>query len=182
MAKNGPKWKIVTSVIHHISKFLGGKRAKSDLKLLISVCFALYLRNSRLYHQDFDNDIYKYFSLYFFKKCNIVNIKIVLFLLAHFNSFFNNSLFLSSSINAKKKFWGVPHLLHMCVIFFSVILVSSTDLWHFLRGQINFDHHYHSFGNPERYSEIYISNASNMSILNRKLKGGRKTERGKITN
>ena len=23
-----------------------------------------------------------------------------------------------SSINAKKKFWGVPHLLHMCVIFF----------------------------------------------------------------
>ena len=25
--------------------------------------------------------------------------------------------FSSSSINAKKKFWGVPHLLHMCVIF-----------------------------------------------------------------
>ena len=24
--------------------------------------------------------------------------------------------FSSSSINAKKKFWGVPHLLHMCVI------------------------------------------------------------------
>ena len=68
--------------------FLGGKRAKSDLKLPISVCCTLYLRNCRSYHQDFDNDIYRCFSLYFFKKCNIVNIKIILFLLAHFNSFF----------------------------------------------------------------------------------------------
>ena len=28
-----------------------------------------------------------------------------------------NSSFSSSSINAKKKSWGAPHLLHMCVIF-----------------------------------------------------------------
>ena len=34
---------------------LGGKRAKNDLKLPISVCFALYLRNCRSYHQDFVN-------------------------------------------------------------------------------------------------------------------------------
>ena len=61
-----------------------GKRAKNDLKLPISVCFALCLRNCRSYHQDFDNDIYRCFSLYFLKKCNIVNIKIILFLLAHF--------------------------------------------------------------------------------------------------
>ena len=27
-------------------------------------------------------------------------------------------VFRSSSINAKRKFWGVPHLLHMCVIFY----------------------------------------------------------------
>ena len=33
------------------------------------------------------------FFLIFFKKCNIVNIKITLFLLAHFNNFFNNNLF-----------------------------------------------------------------------------------------
>ena len=30
--------------------------------------------------------------------------------------FFLNS-FASSSVNAEKKFWGLPHLLHMCVIF-----------------------------------------------------------------
>ena len=68
--------------------FQEGKREKSDLKLPISVCFALYLRNCRLY-QDFDNDIYRCFSLFFLKKCNIINIKIILFLLAHFNSFFD---------------------------------------------------------------------------------------------
>ena len=27
-------------------------------------------------------------------------------------------VFRSSSINAKRKFWGVPHLLHMCVLFY----------------------------------------------------------------
>ena len=57
--------------------------------------------------------------LYFFKKCNIVNIKIILFLSALLNSFvLINIWFSSSSVNAKKKFWVVPHL-HMCVIFCS---------------------------------------------------------------
>ena len=41
-------------------KFVGGKSVKNDLKLPISLSFALYLRNS--YHQDFDNDIYRCFS------------------------------------------------------------------------------------------------------------------------
>ena len=45
--------------------FIGGKRGKNDLKLPISVCFALYLRNCRSY-QDFDDDIYRCFS--FLKK------------------------------------------------------------------------------------------------------------------
>ena len=36
-----------------------------NLKLPISVCFALYLRNSRLNHQDFHIDIYRCFSLFF---------------------------------------------------------------------------------------------------------------------
>ena len=38
-----------------------------------------------------------------------------------FFSFFQNSdfsVFQSSSLNAERKFWGVPHLLHMCVWFF----------------------------------------------------------------
>ena len=37
--------------------FQGGKRVKNDLKLPISVCFALYFTNYRSYHRDFDNDI-----------------------------------------------------------------------------------------------------------------------------
>ena len=45
---------------------LGGKGAKNDLKLPTSVRFALYLKNSISYHQDFDNDIYRCFSLFFF--------------------------------------------------------------------------------------------------------------------
>ena len=95
-----------------------GIKGKNDLKLPISVCFALFFRNCRSYHQDFDNDIYRCFSWFFFKKCNIVKIKIICFFMAHFNSFFNNYCFSSLSINAKKKFWGVPHLLHMCVVFY----------------------------------------------------------------
>ena len=69
----------------------------------------------RSYRWDFDDDICRCFSLFFFK-CNIVNIKIVCFLLALFNSFLIIICFSSSSINVKKKFWYVPHLLHMCVI------------------------------------------------------------------
>ena len=33
--------------------------------------------------------------------------------------------FSSSSINAKKKFWGVPHLFHMCVIFLCNLMIKS---------------------------------------------------------
>ena len=51
----------------------------------------------------------------FFKKCNI-NIEILAFLFP-LHQFFNKSCFSSLSINAKQKFWGVSHLLHMCVIF-----------------------------------------------------------------
>ena len=41
--------------------FFRGIRAKNDLKVPISVCFAPYLRNCRSYHRD----IYRYISLYF---------------------------------------------------------------------------------------------------------------------
>ena len=43
-----------------------GKRSKNDLKLPISLCFALYIRNCRSYHQDFDNDAHTCFSLFFY--------------------------------------------------------------------------------------------------------------------
>ena len=42
--------------------------AKNDLKLPISVLFALYLRSCRPYHQGFVNDIYKCFFFIFSKK------------------------------------------------------------------------------------------------------------------
>ena len=90
--------------------FSGGKRTKSDLKLPISVCVALYLRNCRSYDRDFDNDVYRCFSLYFLKKCNIVNIKIILFFIGHFNSFYNNYLFFKFINKCQKE------ILHMCVI------------------------------------------------------------------
>ena len=51
--------------------FQSGKRAKNGLKLPISVCFALYLRNCRSYHQDFDNNIYRCFSLFFLKNATL---------------------------------------------------------------------------------------------------------------
>ena len=42
-----------------------GIKGKKDLKLLISVCFALYLRSCGSCHQDFDNDIYNMCLLFF---------------------------------------------------------------------------------------------------------------------
>ena len=54
------------------------------------ICNYLYLRNCRLDNQDFDNDIYRCFSLLFLKKCNIVNIN---FFIGPLQQFFNNYLF-----------------------------------------------------------------------------------------
>ena len=52
--------------------------------------------------------------LFVFFKCSIVNIKIIFLFISPLQQFYN--CFSSSPINAKEKFWGVPHLLHMCVI------------------------------------------------------------------
>ena len=69
------KWWYLSKFFHFIKfwflGFLGGKRAKDYLTLPFSVCFALYLRNCRscrLCHQDFDNDVYRHFSFFFFFK------------------------------------------------------------------------------------------------------------------
>ena len=81
--------------------FLGGKRAKSDLKLPVLVCFALYLKNCRSCHQYFRNDIHRYFSLFCKKKCNILNIKIILFVIGLLQQFFKIVCFSGSSINTR---------------------------------------------------------------------------------
>ena len=93
----------------------GDKTAKNDLKLAISVFFALYLRNCRSYHQDFDNDIYRVF--FFKKKCNIANIEIICFLLAHFNNLFNNYLFFKFINKYQKEILRCATPFSMCVIF-----------------------------------------------------------------
>ena len=56
--------------------------------------------------------------IFFFRKCNIVNI--IFFFVFYWPTstvFWINICFSSSSVNTKKKFWGVPYL-HMCVILF----------------------------------------------------------------
>ena len=56
--------------------------------------------------------------LYFFKKYNIVNIKIILFLLAHLNSFFNDYLFFKFINKCQKEIMRcAPPSLRVCVIF-----------------------------------------------------------------
>ena len=98
---------MISSKFFYFSKFwfLGGKRAKNDLKLPVSVCYALYLRNCRSYHWDF------------LKNATLQILKLFCFLLAHINNFFNDYLFFKFINNARKKFWDVPHLLYMHVIF-----------------------------------------------------------------
>ena len=111
----------IFSCFKNFGLFWGDKRAKNDLKLPISVCFALYLRNCRSYHQDFDNDIYRCFSLsFFFFKYDIVNIKII-----YFNSFCNNYLFSKFINKCQKEIMRCAHLLHMCVIFLSQITLTQ---------------------------------------------------------
>ena len=81
---------------------------------------APYLRNCRSYHH---NNDYAGVFLYFLKKYNIVNVKIIyIFYLPTLTVFLINSCFSNSSINAEQQFWGVPHLLHMCVIFVIILV------------------------------------------------------------
>ena len=55
------------------------------------------------------------FFVIFFLKCNIVNIKIVCFLLAHFNSFFNNYLFFKFISKCQKEILRcTPPSSHVC--------------------------------------------------------------------
>ena len=80
-----------------------GEKDKKWPKTTATICLTPYLRNCTSYDCGFWYTCVKawYLQQFFFP-------------------FFQNSdfqVFQSSSINAKRKFWGLPHLLHICVIF-----------------------------------------------------------------
>ena len=107
-------------------RFLGGgrgvgKTAKNGLKLPVSVCHALYLRNCRSYHWDFWYTGVKqlYLQVFFFflkeKKCNIVYIKIILFFIGPLQQFFNKYLFFKFISKCEKEILRcTPPSLHVC--------------------------------------------------------------------
>ena len=103
----------------------GGKRVKNDLKLPISVCYALYLRNI-----DHIIEILIMISTSVFFKSNIINIKIILFFWPISIIFLIIICFPSLSINAKKNsevcptFFTYVWLLLFCVYQFVYVSVS----------------------------------------------------------
>ena len=122
-------YKMISPGIFIVSKFLsfgflGGKRVKTDLKVPISVCWTVYLFpelliiSSRFLVRRCKKLTSPGVFLILLKECNIANIKIILFFIGPLQQFFViNICFSSSSVNAKKKFWDVPQLLHICAIF-----------------------------------------------------------------
>ena len=91
---------------------------KKGLNLPNSVCFALYHRNWRSYHRDFDNDISRCF-LVFLKKCNIVNIKIILLFIGPFQQFFDTYLFFKFINKCQKEIQScAPLSSQVCDFFF----------------------------------------------------------------
>ena len=87
---------------------LGVKRQKmveNDKKF----CLTLYLRNCTSCDCGFCYTCVKWYLQQFF---------------FHFFKILIFRVFQSSSINAKSKFWCVPHLLHMCVIFTDYALLT----------------------------------------------------------
>ena len=105
------------SCLFKILIFLGFRGTKGQ-----KVHHALYLRNCRYISSRFLVHMCKiispvFFFSFFFFKCNIFNIKIIVFYWLTATVFVLNNCFSSSSVNARNKFWGVPHLLHICVIF-----------------------------------------------------------------
>ena len=81
---------------------LGGSKGKKLSKMTKKSCLTLYLRNCTTYDCGFWYTCVKwwYIQLFF-----------------HFFKILTFLGFQGLSINAKRKFWGVPHL-QMCVIFF----------------------------------------------------------------
>ena len=136
-AKNAPKWKKILSVVLHISGTIHDRHLLYLREVTVSpgifsffqnfdfpgwknksIQSSQYLRNRKPYDHDLWYTFVEWWYLqdvfYIFNpKYNIVNIKILAFFIVPLQQFLN-SCFSSSSINAKKKFWRVPHLFHMC--------------------------------------------------------------------
>ena len=83
----------------------GQKMVENDEKF----CLTLYLRNCTSCDCGFCYTCVKWYLQQFF---------------FHFFKILIFRVFQSSSINAKSKFWCVPHLLHMCVIFTDYALLT----------------------------------------------------------
>ena len=114
------KFKIMTSldVFFIFSKFWfsgllkemeGGAISQKWSKMTVSLCIS---GSQELYF------IWLWFLVHIYK----MMISPVIFFI--FSKFWFFWVFQSSSVNAKRKFWGVPHLLHMCLIFVSLKVIK----------------------------------------------------------
>ena len=122
----------------------GVREQKMTYRYHFQCAMYLYFRNCRSHQRDFDNDIYRWF-FYFFKKMQHFKYwNYFVFYWPTSSVFLITICFSSSSTNAKKKFWGVPHLLYICGIFtFLCSLVclcvnQSVFLWLCLQSISNF--------------------------------------------
>ena len=80
--------------------------------------YVLYLRNCRSYHQDFDYDIYRCFSLFLKKKFNIVNSKITLFFIGPLQKIFKYFFFFKFINKYQKEILRcAPPSSHVCDFF-----------------------------------------------------------------
>ena len=83
----------------------GGGDGKKRPKMTKTLCLTLHLRNCTSCNCGFWYTCVKWWYLQHF----------IFFF--HFFKIVILQVFQSSSINAKRIFWGVPYLLHMCVVF-----------------------------------------------------------------
>ena len=98
----------------------GQKMAQNDQKLSVSLpisrtvphMFVVFGTRVKWWYLQQIFSFFKNFENFLITHSPFLN-----FLLAHFNSFLISSCFSSSSVNLKQKFWSMPYLLHMSVIF-----------------------------------------------------------------
>ena len=89
----------------------GGKRVQKLSKMTKQICLTLYLRNCTSYDCGFWHTCVKCWYLQHFFFFFFPFFIILIFL-----------VFQSLSIKAKRKLWGLPHLLHICVASFCIFI------------------------------------------------------------
>ena len=92
-----------------LKRWRGGAISQKWSKMTVSLCIS---GSQELYF------IWLWFLVHIYK----MMISPVIFFI--FSKFWFFWVFQSSSVNAKRKFWGVPHLLHMCLIFVSLKVIK----------------------------------------------------------